>query len=351
MGTSRLDPDAAARIPGVDRSNDSAWGSELVIRGLGRDSVVYLVDGVRTNTTTDINGRFGMVSPRDVARVVVLKGPVSALYGAGSTGGVVNVITKSGEFAAEPHWFGETALGAESNPGGFDLYGNAGYSAPTLWVFGSGSKRDHDGYRAGGDHPVHNSQYEDQSGRLAWAAAWNPLHQTRFQAQRAEAREVGVPGSGTASLPANADVTLAREYRTLAQLAHAFTPEGALLEKSELELGYQKLERNPRIDNFTSGQVAWIRPHADHETTSAKWSNLLALGAHHVNLGVDWWDWYMTGGRERATVKSQRIIDKPSPDADQTSLGVFAEDDLKLAEDWTLNLGGQIGRASCRERV
>jgi len=337
-------PDAASRIPGVDRSNDSAWGSELVIRGLGRDSVVLLIDGVRANTTTDINGRFGMVSPQDVERVEVLKGPVSALYGSGSTGGVVNVITKSGAFSDEPRWSGETSLGAESNPGGFDLYGNVGYSAPTLWVLGAGSKRDHDSYRDGGGDAVSNSQYEDQSGRLALATAWSPQHQTRFSAQRAEAREVGIPGTGSATLPTNADVTLAREYRTMAQLTHAFTPEDSALEKSELALGYQKIERNPRIDNFTSGQVAWIRPHADHETVSAKWSNLVDLDAHRVNLGVDYWDWYMTGGRDRYTVKSVRITDKPTPDADQASLGVFAEDDWTLSPDWTLNLGGRVDR-------
>jgi len=332
-------PDVASRIPGVDRSSDSAWGSEMVIRGLGRDSVVFLMDGVRTNTTTDINGRFGMVSPQDVERVEVLKGPVSALYGSGSTGGVVNVITKSGRFTDEPRWSGETSLGAESNPGGFDLYGNAGYSSPDLWIFAAGSKRDHDSFRDGGGDTVHNSQYEDQSGRLALAAAWSQKHQTRFQVQRDEAREVGIPGTGSATLPVGADVTLAREYRTLAQVRHAFTPEGPVLEKSELELGYQKIERNPRIDNFTSGQVDWIKPYADHETVSARWSNLLDLGAHQVNAGVDYWDWYKTGGRNRYTRKSVLVADKATPDADEVSLGVFAEDDWALSPDWTLNLG------------
>ena len=258
--------DAASRIPGVDRSDDSPWGSDMVIRGLGRDSVVLLIDGMRANTTTDINGRFGLASPLDVARVEVLKGPVSALYGTGSTGGVVNVVTKAGEFSPEPHWSGETTLAAESNPGGCDLYGNAGYSSPDLWVFGAGSSRSHESYREGGGDTVHNSQYEDRSGRLALATAWNGLHQTRFDVQRAEAREVGIPGSGTAALPSNADVTLAHEYRTMAQVRHAFTPEDSALEKSELALGYQKIERNPRIDEFTSGQVEWIKPHADHET-------------------------------------------------------------------------------------
>lgn len=90
--------EAMARIPGVSKSGDSPWSSDVNIRGLGRDSVVVLIDGVRMNMTTDINGRLGVVNQNDIERIEVLKGPVSALYGSGSTGGVVNIITKKGKF-------------------------------------------------------------------------------------------------------------------------------------------------------------------------------------------------------------------------------------------------------------
>jgi len=93
--------DALARIPGVTKTGDSAWGADVSIRGLGRDQVVVLIDGVRVNTTTDINGRLGVVNQNDIERIEVLKGPISALYGSGSIGGVVNIITKKGRFTKE----------------------------------------------------------------------------------------------------------------------------------------------------------------------------------------------------------------------------------------------------------
>ncbi len=45
-----------------------------------------------------------------LSKVEVLKGPVSALYGSGSIGGVVNVITRKGYFTQTPQWNGETDL-------------------------------------------------------------------------------------------------------------------------------------------------------------------------------------------------------------------------------------------------
>ena len=52
-------------IPGLSRESDSAWGSEVNIRGMSRESIVFLIDGIR-QYATDINGRFGMIDPRDI---------------------------------------------------------------------------------------------------------------------------------------------------------------------------------------------------------------------------------------------------------------------------------------------
>lgn len=105
------------RIPGVDKISDSAWGSAINIRGLGRNRVVFLIDGCRVNTATDINAQFGLIDPQEIERIEVLKGPISALYGSGSIGGIVNIITKKEVFRIrhlqfmlqddpnEPLWF------------------------------------------------------------------------------------------------------------------------------------------------------------------------------------------------------------------------------------------------------
>ncbi len=334
--------DVAARAPGVDVSADSPWGADVNIRGLSRDSVVFLIDGCRVNTTTDINGRFGLVNPEDVERIEILKGPVSTLYGSGSIGGVVNVITKKGHFTeAAPEWHGGTALSTGSNPVGAGTYGDLSYNSPNLWVYGSGAWREFHSYFDGGGDKTPNSQYSDFYGKTATGFRWGNGDVTELQFQRVEGDEIGVPGGSSPPLPASsaAELTLASNDRTLAQAVHTVKPEDSPLRESRMEVYYQLITRNPRINQVT-GAVA--KPSADHETVGGKWTNVFGLGDHTLTAGTDVWNWYMTSNRDRYNAAGKLIgSDKPTPDADQFSGGLFLEDDWKLAPRWVLNLGGR----------
>lgn len=339
-----------ARVPGVDLSSDSPWGSDIVIRGSSRDSVVFLIDGNRVNVTTDINGRFGLINPEDIERVEVLKGPVSVLYGSGSTGGVVNIITKKGRFTDAPEWHGGLALGGSTNPAGADTALNLSYNSPSAWLYGSGAWRDHGNSFSGGGQVIPNSQYEDFYGKLAGGYKWNDLQTSEIQYQHLDGSEIGIPGKGTSTLPSNADVTLAHNDRRLVDFTHTFRPEDSALKESVLKLSYQLLVRNPRIDNFTSGTNLWLKPSADHETLSANWRNRLELGDHTLVAGLEAWNWYMVSTRDKMTTGGVLTTDKPTPDTNQLSTGVFAEDDWKLSEAWTLNVGARLDRMAIDAR-
>lgn len=334
--------DALDRVPGVGVSTDSPWGADVVIRGLARDSVVVLIDGCRLNVTTDINGRLGLVNPDDVERVEVLKGPISTLYGTGSTGGVVNIVTRQGDYSETPQLGGEVAAGWASNPQGPDTYANLTYGDENVWLYASGGWREHDDSYSGGGDVIRNSGFTDLQGKIAAALAWNDRHETMVQYQFTEADEVGIPGTGTAALPDNADVTLEQNDRTFAQLRHRYqNPQGTLTE-SELKISYQLLTRDPRVDNFTGGPMRKVDPYAEHETIALNWRNVLDLGAHRLTAGVDAWNWYMTSKRARYTVAGAVLRDKPTPDTDMFSGGIFVEDDWTLDPDWVLNLGGRL---------
>ncbi|MGE4470388.1 MAG: TonB-dependent receptor plug domain-containing protein [Desulfovibrio sp.] len=334
--------DALDRVPGVGVSTDSPWGADVVIRGLARDSVVVLIDGCRLNVTTDINGRLGLVNPDDVERVEVLKGPISTLYGTGSTGGVVNIVTRQGHYTDEPGVSGEVAAAWDSNPQGPDAYGNLMYNGRDFWLYASGGWRERaDSYSGGGD-VIPNSGFSDLQGKVAAAYAWNDRHETMLQYQFTEADEVGLPGTGTAALPDNADVTLAQNDRTFVQLRQRYANPDATLSESELAVSYQLLTRDPRIDNFTGGPVRMVDPYAEHETVALNWRNVLNLGAHRVTVGVDAWNWYMTSERTRYLRNGNVLRDSPTPDTDMFSGGLFLEDDWTLSPAWSLNLGGRL---------
>jgi hemoglobin/transferrin/lactoferrin receptor protein len=335
--------DVLERIPGVSKSSDSLWGSEVYIRGLGRGRVVFLIDGVRVNTATDINAQFGLIDPNDIERVEVLKGPVSALYGSGSIGGVVNIITKSGGFSDEEAVHGALSGTYNSNPDGYKGYGNVSYNAPDYWVYVSGSSRDFKSYEDGNGDTIPNSQFEDMGGTFKLGHKWNDLNQTVFQYQYTEGEEIGIPGTGNASLPLTADVTYPETYRKMASLVHKFQPQSKTWKESSLNLYYQEIDRSVRIDKLPPAQgMAGLYPSANHKTAGLKWFNALEISDHSLGAGVDVWQWDIESLRRRNFLNGNVGIDQPIADASQLSAGLFAEDSWRLSEPLTLNMGGRV---------
>ena len=65
---------------------------QVVIRGVGDERILFLLDGARQNFSRAHNGRV-FVDPELLKRVEVLRGPASALWGSGAIGGVVALTT------------------------------------------------------------------------------------------------------------------------------------------------------------------------------------------------------------------------------------------------------------------
>lgn len=83
--------DALRGQPGLAVASDGAQGQNPVIRGLKRESIVLLVDGIRLNAAQPAGAIASFMSMGLADQVEVVKGPASVLYGTGALGGVVNV--------------------------------------------------------------------------------------------------------------------------------------------------------------------------------------------------------------------------------------------------------------------
>ncbi|MEC8952246.1 MAG: TonB-dependent receptor, partial [Acidobacteriota bacterium] len=73
----------------------TAQGSPF-IRGFSAQRIVYLLDGVRFNTSTFRTGAtqyLGWINPTLVERLEVVRGPSSVQYGSDSIGGTINVLS------------------------------------------------------------------------------------------------------------------------------------------------------------------------------------------------------------------------------------------------------------------
>lgn len=90
--------DALRSLPGVSVSRGSGFAglTEVRIRGAESNHTKVLIDGVEANDPTTGAFDFSNLSAEDIERIEVVRGPQSGIYGSNASGGVVNVVTRSG---------------------------------------------------------------------------------------------------------------------------------------------------------------------------------------------------------------------------------------------------------------
>src|ERR1700743_2626893 len=108
-------PDILRDVPGLNLVQSGGEGGQtsLFMRGTNSNHTKVLVDGVEVSDPSSPSGAydFGKFNSVDIARVEVLRGPQSGLYGSDAIGGVINIITKSGN--------GPLSLSGRAGGGGF----------------------------------------------------------------------------------------------------------------------------------------------------------------------------------------------------------------------------------------
>jgi vitamin B12 transporter len=88
--------DALRSLPGVSvtQTGSAAGLTEVRLRGAESNHTLVIIDGIQANETANGQFDFSSLSPEDIERIEVIRGPMSGLYGTGAIGGVVNIVTK-----------------------------------------------------------------------------------------------------------------------------------------------------------------------------------------------------------------------------------------------------------------
>jgi vitamin B12 transporter len=98
-------PDILKDVPGLNIVRTGGPGGQAVVfmRGTNNNHTKVLVDGIDVSDPSSANASFDFSQflTQDIERVEVLRGPQSGLYGSDAIGGVINIITKSGQGPAQ----------------------------------------------------------------------------------------------------------------------------------------------------------------------------------------------------------------------------------------------------------
>jgi len=360
--SSRSMADVMSQEPGIALYRDGAWGTSVSIRGLGENRLVSLVNGSRIETATDLAGSLSMIDVHEIERVEVIKGAASTLYGTGAIGGIVNVITKKGEYLNNWGVHGEATA----------LYEGVNNLLGTHVALHTGSKkwfaRVSGGYRVAGnimtpEGVLENSQFEDHNFNASFGVKPLKNHEFVFQAQEFMANNVGIPGGAPLAPTAIASYDLAN--RRLVTAAYSIKDLSEKLKRIELKYYYQMIDRDVRMypnagsvlagnNRITANRVMPSGVHYTHGgslTGTWQWSD-----SHQLLAGIDVWQ------RRIETIRykyiTQEILDdfdnvlqvlelvkgeNPIPDATFGSAGLFLQDEYTLLNDrLTLSLGARI---------
>ena len=124
-------PDMLREVPGLSITQIGGAGGQtsLFMRGTNSSHVKVLLDGIDVADPSTPSGAADISKflAGDIAQVEVLRGPQGALYGSDAIGGVINIITKSGE--------GPAQLSGSVESGSFKTFNQAASLAGSYGAF------------------------------------------------------------------------------------------------------------------------------------------------------------------------------------------------------------------------
>lgn len=349
-------PEIISTKSGISLTRDGIWATDVSIRGLSKFNIVTLIDGNRIETATDLSARLSMFDATDIDRIEVIKGGASSIYGTGATGGVINIFTKQGFYNSQNLFTGSFTTSYNSvnnNPLG-KLALSFGSNSFYARVSGMLTKADNINTPKG---ELQNSRYSAYN--VSASVGFKPFenHELKIDYQNYYAKDVGIPG-GNLLFPSNAVVRYPQERRQLYSAEYKIKNLIKSLQSLSVKYYYQYILRD--VENIPNQvtirpatgttpkqriSVLSIYPNARHYTNGIEMQSNWKLSENNFLIaGIDIWQRTLDSRRERNqkievlsnegdTVKSvtyKTFGERPIPESDYLSMGVYAQDEFRL---------------------
>ncbi|MEA2109433.1 MAG: TonB-dependent receptor [Pseudomonadota bacterium] len=332
-------------LPGVSLNRSGFWNVKPVIRGLGNSRVMVLIDGDRENNLwAGRSPLIPFIDAGNVERIEVIKGPASVLYGTDALGGVINIITKSPDFAKTDKWSFLNSVEvrySSVDEGWFGRYAlsGGGYGFDFELTVGA---RDADDYQDGAGDDVENSQFENQFLDFKGRYFINDDHDLSMSIRSNDIDDMGVTKKQGARYSHfdkfDTDTyKLAYHGRNLGWLKNLQIKSWYVDQERSYEADIPSLEKpiyKLKGNEFeTSALGALLQGQVDFSQ-----NNRLIFGCEFVAEEADG-DEYITVKKNKKNITVKNLTFKPIPDCDRDHFGVFAQDEIFFKDQLTLLAG------------
>ncbi|MDO5102345.1 MAG: TonB-dependent receptor [Lautropia sp.] len=318
--------------PGLSVNSDGAQGQNPVIRGLKRDSIVLLVDGMRFNSAQPSGAIASFISLSLAERVELVKGPASVLYGTGALGGVINVQLPQARF--EPGVQAQTRLSVESANRG--VLGTAvlnGSEGDHALMLGAAKGRYKDYHSP--DERVSLTGYKTQSLIGQYRFRLDADQQLRLSVQQHEDKAVWYPGAARPHPnPRVGDLIThsPEQHRRLHELGYRHQKTGAIPLNVDVRLYRQEMRRTIFGHSSALGHdivTTDVRFRTDGFDARADWQ---ANAQHLLAVGLNLWRMEASPDAKMAAPPSfaQWVPSVPFHDGVVQAAGVYVQDDMRF---------------------
>ena len=328
--------DALRGEPGIAVANDSAQGQNPVIRGLSKESMVLLVDGVRFNSAQPAGAIASFMSLGMAERVEVVKGGSSVLYGTGALGGAINVLLPQARFVPG---IGVEA-GASFDSASKGLRGTAVMNASSgdhALMLGASLARIED-YKSP-EGTVSRTGYDSDSFIGQYRFRIDAQQQLRVSAQLHKDEDVWYPGStrwinaSNKALGTNV-VHSPEQERRLYELGYNRKGTGEQPVNIDLRVYRQEMERTifSWANNYNRDMVVnRVTFQTDGFDAKADW---LVHPQHLLSFGINAWE--MSGDPDRYLSQTPPFTtlasNNPFRNAKITAIGAYVQDDMRFGK-------------------
>ncbi|UCV10189.1 TonB-dependent receptor [Dechloromonas denitrificans] len=324
--------DALRGEPGIAISNDSAQGQNPVIRGLGKESTVLLVDGMRFNSAQPAGAIASFMTLGLAERIEVIKGGASVLYGTGALGGAINVLLPQARFV--PGFGLETGVSFDSASQGMRGTAVLNASAGDHALMLGASLARIDDYKSP-EGKVARTGYDSDALISQYRFRIDARQQLRISAQMHKDEDVWYAGSTkphASPLVGSTTVHSPEQERRLLEIGYNRQGTGEAPVNLDLRVYRQEMERNINSwANNLNRDIVTNRVTFETNGFDAK-ADWLVHPQHLLSFGVNAWE--MSGNPDRKMASAAPFTtlnaNNPFQDAKIRALGFYVQDDMRF---------------------